>query len=187
MPAGPLTDHAVHEISLPEIRLYPGNARRGDIEKIAKSLRTNGQYRPIIVRRETSEILAGNHTYQAAQLLGWDTILVTYLDGLTDAQARKIVLVDNKTNDAAGYDDHALAQLLAELEGDHTGTGFEEDEIAGLLATLDPEPAVTGPWLERCTLPIFPSPGSTRRSTWSSSPATGVRTTRTTHHGLSLP
>jgi ParB-like chromosome segregation protein Spo0J len=141
MPAGPLTDHAVHEISLPEIRLYPGNARRGDIEKIAKSLRTNGQYRPIIVRRETSEILAGNHTYQAAQLLGWDTILVTYLDGLTDAQARKIVLVDNKTNDAAGYDDHALAQLLAELEGDHTGTGFEEDEIAGLLATLDPEPA----------------------------------------------
>jgi predicted phage terminase large subunit-like protein len=96
------------------------------------------EHRPIIVRRETSEILAGNHTYQAAQLLGWDTILVTYLDGLTDAQARKIVLVDNKTNDAAGYDDHALAQLLAELEGDHTGTGFEEDEIAGLLSHLSP-------------------------------------------------
>nr|WP_278259535.1 ParB N-terminal domain-containing protein [Nocardioides convexus] len=90
--------------------MFEGNARRGDVQKIAHSLQANGQYRPLVVRRETSEVLAGNHTFQAAQLLGWESVLVTYLDGLTDAQARKIVLVDNKSNDAAGYDDTALAQ-----------------------------------------------------------------------------
>lgn len=140
--AAPLRDLQVHRIALADLKLYAGNARRGDVDKIARSLATNGQYRPIIVRRETNEILAGNHTYQAARQLGWTSVLVSYLDGLTDADARKIVLVDNKTNDAAGYDDHALAQLLAELEGDYEGSGFDDGrEIAALLAQLEDDPA----------------------------------------------
>lgn len=137
----PLRDLTVHQVPVDDLVVYPGNARRGDIDKIARSLKANGQYRPLIVRRETNEILAGNHTYQAARQLGLETVLVTYLDGLTDTDARKIVLVDNKSNDAAGYDEHALAQLLADLEGDYAGSGFDDgSEIAGLLALLDPEP-----------------------------------------------
>jgi hypothetical protein len=140
--AQPLRDLQVHRIPLADLTLFPGNARRGDVDKIARSLALNGQYRPIIVRRETNEILAGNHTYQAAQQLGWETVLVTYLDGLTESAARKIVLVDNKSNDAAGYDEHALAELLASLEGDYDGSGFDSHaEIAELLALLDDEPA----------------------------------------------
>jgi DNA modification methylase len=51
------------------------------------------------------------------------------------------VLVDNKTNDAAGYDDHALAQLLAEMDGDYDGTGFDDGvEIQELLDLLAPDP-----------------------------------------------
>jgi DNA modification methylase len=136
----PLTDLQVHEVPIAELVLYPGNARRGDIDKIAESLEQHGQYRPIIVRRETGEVLAGNHTLQASQQLGRETILVQYLDGLTDQQARKIVLVDNKTSDAGGYDELALARLLDELEGDHTGTGWDDTEIADLLAQLHGEP-----------------------------------------------
>lgn len=138
--AQPLTDLQVHRVEIADLALYPGNARRGDIDKIAESLAEHGQYRPIIVRRETNEVLAGNHTLQGAMQLGHDTILVQYLDGLTDQQARKIVLVDNKTSDAGGYDELALAQLLAELEGDHAGTGWDDTEIADLLAQLDGDP-----------------------------------------------
>lgn len=136
----PLTDLQVHRVPIGDLALYPGNARRGDIDKIAESLEQHGQYRPIIVRRETNEVLAGNHTLQGAMQLGHETILVQYLDGLTDQQARKIVLVDNKTSDAGGYDEIALAQLLAELEGDHAGTGWDDTEIADLLAQLDGDP-----------------------------------------------
>jgi ParB-like nuclease domain len=45
-----------------DLRPYPGNPRRGDLEAIKDSLERNGQYRPIVVNRRTMEVLAGNHT-----------------------------------------------------------------------------------------------------------------------------
>jgi ParB/Sulfiredoxin domain len=49
---------------------FPGNPRRGNVAAIKQSLEENGQYRPIVVRRQTREVLAGNHTLQAAKELG---------------------------------------------------------------------------------------------------------------------
>jgi site-specific DNA-methyltransferase (adenine-specific) len=166
----PLRDMSVHQVPLGDLVLFPGNARRGDIDKIARSLAANGQYRPIIVRRETGEILGGNHTFQAARQLGWETVLVTYLDGLSDAAARKIVLVDNKTNDAAGYDEHALAELLASLEGDYEGSGFDDgSEIAELLATLEGAPAAQTDVDDIPELPSY-DPITSRGQVWELGP-----------------
>lgn len=124
---------------------YPGNARQGDIGMISESLRTNGQFRPIVVNRPTREILVGNHTWKAARDLGWDEIAVTFVD-VDEEEARRIVLVDNRTSDVASYDPEALLDLLKEVSKDLVGTGFSGDDLDDLLAGAagKPSKAISG-------------------------------------------
>lgn len=114
---------------------YPGNARRGNVGKLAESIRAHGQYRPLVVNRRDNIILAGNHTYQAMRQLGATSIAVTFVD-VDDAEAARINLVDNRLSDEADYD---LSALLAQLNdlGDLGGTGYDAhdlDELASELA-----------------------------------------------------
>lgn len=120
-------------VDIDTLEPFPGNARQGDIGAISESLATNGQYRPIVVNRPTRHILVGNHTWQAARQLGWDQIAVTFVD-VDENEARKIVLVDNRTTDLATYDSDALADLLRTVANDLTGTGFTGDDLDDLLA-----------------------------------------------------
>lgn len=115
---------------------YHRNPRNGDIPAIVKSLTVNGQYKAIVVNRGThtgrpNEILAGNHTYAAAVELGWDRIAVTWVD-VDDEAAARIVIVDNRTSDLAGYDTTLLAEILAELPS-LDGTGYDQDALDELL------------------------------------------------------
>ena len=127
-------------VPIHDLRPFPGNPRRGDIAAIRESLEQHGQYRPIVVRRQTNEVLAGNHTLSAAKQLGWTEIAVTYVT--CDAeQAKRIVLADNRTNDLASYEPQALADLLTELP-DLAGTGYDQAALDSLLDELDTEPLV---------------------------------------------
>lgn len=123
-----------------KLNFYPGNARRGDIDLIADSLKINGQYKPIVVNRGThapdlaNTILAGNHTVMGAQRLGWTNIDVHWVDVDADT-ARRIVLVDNKSNDASTYDLSELVELVG--DGPLAGTGFTQDELDAMLETMD--------------------------------------------------
>lgn len=122
-----------------DLNLFHRNPRRGDVKAIAKSLQTNGQYRPIVVNLGTktgrpNEVIAGNHTLQAAIQLGWSKITATTID-VNDQQAARIVVADNRTTDLATYDETALADLLqsiTELEG----TGYTDSDLDSLLGTL---------------------------------------------------
>jgi DNA modification methylase len=125
------------QVPLAGLKPYAKNARLGNVDVIAESLQVNGQYRPIVVNRRTSEVLAGNHTLKAAKQLGWETIAATFVD-VDDEAAARIVLVDNRSNDIAVYDDRALAELLQSLEG-LDGTGFDQGALDELLASLEPE------------------------------------------------
>lgn len=125
-------------VPMTDLRPYPANARTHDDTLLQESLRTNGQYRPVVVRREDGTILAGNGTYAAALALGWDQLAATYVS-CTDEQARRIVLVDNRANDVAGYDDGLLLQLLEDLDADPgglPGSGFADADLAELSARL---------------------------------------------------
>lgn len=122
---------------------FERNPRRGDVEKIKESLRRNGQYRPVVVNRGTltgraDEVLAGNHTVEAARQLGWDEIAATFVD-VGEEDARRIVLVDNRSNDTATYDDDLLAEILGSLS-DLEGTGYDEDDLAHLLGEAGGSP-----------------------------------------------
>lgn len=126
-------------VPIDQLKHYGKNARRGDVAAIAESLEHHGQYKPIVVRAGTNEVLAGNHTLKAARELGWDRLAVTFMD-VNDDQAARIVLVDNRTNDLAGYDEEALAGLLQELP-DLAGTGFTVDAVDALVHGQEQEAA----------------------------------------------
>lgn len=129
----------VTTVPVTNVAPYPGNARRGNVEKVAESLLWNGQFRPLVVQRSTGYVLAGNHTLRAAvDVLGWETVEVTYVD-VDDEHARRIVLADNRTSDLADYDEEALHRLLAESGDDLTGTGWEEEERVTLARLFDAE------------------------------------------------
>jgi len=54
-----------------KLQEYPNNARRGNIAMLVESLKTNTQYKPIVVQKSTNYVLAGNHILRAAKQLGW--------------------------------------------------------------------------------------------------------------------
>lgn len=122
------------------LKHYGNNPRRGNVDAIAASLAANGQYRPVVVNSRTGEVLAGNHTLKAARQLGWSDIAATFVDA-DDVQAARIVLVDNKTNDDAEYDNELLTAMLQDLP-DLDGTGYDQAELEALLATIIEVPAV---------------------------------------------
>lgn len=128
-PAFPIADLAEH----------PANPRRGDEAAIGESMAAHGFYGAVLAQASTGRIIAGNHRARVARARGEETVPVIFLD-VDDDRARRILLVDNRSNDRAGYDDADLAQLLAELAASDdalVGTGWSDDELAALLADLE--------------------------------------------------
>lgn len=124
---------------------HPRNPRRRDAhaqDELVNSLRENGQYRAVIARThpdhpERLQLLAGHGTVEAARTLGWRSIAVTDLGELDDTPAARIVAVDNRTSDLAGYDEPALLDLLRDLEGAHlTGSGYSPTDVDALVARV---------------------------------------------------
>jgi ParB-like chromosome segregation protein Spo0J len=91
--------------------------------------------------------LKGNNTWQAARSLGWDEIPVTFID-VTDAEAARILLADNRLADKAGYYNASLASVLMDLDS-LDGTGFEPADIEEIIKDLpqerDPIAAINAP------------------------------------------
>lgn len=118
---------------------HPDNPRRGDETAIERSMVAHGFYGAVLVQTSTGRILAGNHRTRVARRLGEQTVPALFVD-VDDDQARRLLLVDNRTNDLARYDDAdlvALLELLAD-ESDLSGTGFSEDDLSALLDRLAP-------------------------------------------------
>lgn len=122
-------------VDVGNLAAFAGNPRRGSVSLIMDSLKENGQYRPLVVRKSTMEVLAGNHTLLAAKKLGWKKVAVTYVD-VDENEAKKIVLADNRTNDMATYDTTLLANILDSIP-DPIGTGFDDSDVKAILASIE--------------------------------------------------
>lgn len=121
-------------IDISTIKTFVNNPRVGDVDLIAESIEATGQYKPILVNKRTMQVLAGNHTYLAMRKLGRTEILASFVD-VDEDTATRIVLADNKTAQAGGFDEKILAELLSGLS-DISGTGFSEDEVDELIKNL---------------------------------------------------
>lgn len=116
---------------------WPGNPRRGDVEAIAESIRSNGFAGVIFVQKSSGWICKGNHTTEAAILLGMPLVPVCEID-VDDATARRLLLADNRAADLGYYDNDELTALLADLaQADALdGSLYSAADLDVLLATL---------------------------------------------------
>lgn len=136
-------DMWIEWVDVGELSLFPGNARRGVVEKIVTSIEQNGFFDPLTVQRSTGFIITGNHSYKAALDVGMKHVPVVYLD-VDDDRAKAMNLVHNKLSDDADYDVDALVAQLTSVE-DLLPTGWTEAELKQLLGEDEPEEELDEP------------------------------------------
>lgn len=140
-------------VDLNKMMEFSGNPRRGDVDTIVESLEKNGQYRSLVVR-DTGDalvVLAGNHTRSALIALGESEARCEIIR-CTDAEAKRINLVDNKAADLGDYDAQAILDILKSLEDEgFEGTGYDTDDYDDFLAHLEPEEITLPPQPTRAT------------------------------------
>ena len=131
-----LAEMKIERVKVEDLKPYERNTRvhnKRNLEAIKKSLDAFGQTKPIVVRRETMEILCGNGTYEAACELGWKEIDCHLID-IDENRAKALMIADNKTSDLAETNEKNLLDLLQEMDSDLLElTGFDNAELDKML------------------------------------------------------
>lgn len=121
-------------MNLRDLKPYPKNAKKHpqeQIKNVAESIKEFGWQQPIVVD-EQNVIIIGHCRYQAAKLLGQETVPVHVAKGLDENQVNKLRLLDNKTNESE-WDLDLLLEQIPTLEFDNYeidwGIPEEENEV----------------------------------------------------------
>ena len=126
--------------SVSDLIEHPDNPRRGNVDLLVQSIKANGFYGSVIAQESTGYVLVGNHRLRAAREAGIEQVPVMWVD-VDDQQARRIMLIDNRSSDQADYDASTLAALLESTrtdQGDLTGTGYDDTDLSLILAAATP-------------------------------------------------
>lgn len=131
-----LSEMKIDTVKVEDLHPYSKNTRihgKRNLDAIKKSLDAFGQTKPIVVRRETMEILCGNGTYEAALALGWKEIQCHIID-IDEERAKALMIADNRTSDLSENDEKNLLDLLQNMDADMLGlTGFDDAELDKML------------------------------------------------------
>lgn len=133
--------HTTEMKMVPTLKLIPyvNNARTHSQEQVNKlrgSLREFGFINPVIIDADYN-VIAGHGRLMAAKEEGIEEVPCVLVDYLTEAQKKAYILADNRYAQDAGWDEEMLKLEIEALEGmdfDVSLTGFDEQEIADLLA-----------------------------------------------------
>ncbi len=129
-------------VPIDKLALDPSNVRVHDERNmgvIRKSLEKFGQRIPLVARRETGHVIAGNARLLAARDLGWTEVAAIFVED-DDATATAFALVDNRSSDLSYFDKKSLAEVIAalhttDLELEHIG--FNEAEVDAMIDSLE--------------------------------------------------
>lgn len=109
-------------------RLHPER----NLQAIMESLALYGQRKPIVVRKQTKVVVAGNGTLEAAKLLGWTKIAAS-VRNMTDDDAIGYGLADNRSAELAKWDFEVVAKLDELINGSGKAmVGWSLEELAVL-------------------------------------------------------
>jgi len=121
---------STQELGLAEIRVNPGQPRRGidddGLAELAASIATHGVLQPIVVRRIEGgfEIIAGERRFRAAKLAGKSKIPATIVDA-DGIKALELAIVENiQRENLTALDEAAAYQQLIQ------GRGLTHQELA---------------------------------------------------------
>jgi hypothetical protein len=117
---------------------HPENPNEGDVDSIAESITTFTQYAPVVVQASTRYLAKGNHTFLALRQCGSKYIAVVPMPW-DDTTTTAVLVGDNRHAEKSARNPEQLLDLLQRLERQDAlvGTGYVEDDIQDLLATLD--------------------------------------------------
>src|SRR5713226_5913670 len=140
---GNMRELQVRLIPIDQLIPYIRNSRThtdAQVALVAASIREFGWTNPILIRPDLV-VIAGHARLLAARKLGLTEVPVIELSGLSEAQCRALAIADNQLAiNGAGWDEEMLRIELAALQEDDFDVnliGFEDDELARLLADTD--------------------------------------------------
>jgi len=135
----------IEVLHVSELKPYARNARTHppeQVEQLAESIRRFGFNNPILID-EDGIIVAGHGRLEGAKAAGLTHVPVIRVGHMTEAERRAYIIADNKIALNAGWDLKILSDELIDLdtgEIDLTVTGFSDDELADILASVRPPP-----------------------------------------------
>lgn len=121
---------------LTDLRRPERNVRRHtekQIKEFRRSVEMFGQIRPIVID-EDGVILAGNGLYETLLSMGKTEADCYVVQGLSDAEKKKLMLADNKIYGLGVDDLDALDAIIAELKDDLDIPGFDEELLSNMMA-----------------------------------------------------
>lgn len=130
----------IEYLPISELVPYPTNPRKNEkaVDIVAKSIEQFGFRVPIILGKD-NEIIAGHTRLKASIKLGLTEVPVVWADDLTEEQQKAFRIMDNKSNEYAGWDFGLLQEELKSLENIELDmTGFSEAELKRIM-TAEPE------------------------------------------------
>jgi hypothetical protein len=127
-----------HLVPIDAVQRHPENPRRGDLRALRESIEANGFYSVLLAQKSTGYMVVGNHRLQVLRDLGAEYVPVMLID-MSDEDALRILLADNRTSDLAFYDDPTLFHLLQKLEGNFYGTGYDRASYELLMQGMEGE------------------------------------------------
>ena len=133
----------IERVPIATLKLDPTNPRTHDERNVAlieESLRRFGQVEPLVVQKKSRRLIAGHGRLAAMQKAGIDVADVYFVD-CTDAKARHLAALLNRSGELAGWDGDKLAALVAELQESgvdvDASLGFSDEELADLVGAVD--------------------------------------------------
>ena len=110
----------------------PANAKdhpEAQIEDLAASLRRFGQVKPIVVRRDSRVILAGNGTYTALKKLGRSHVAAIFVE-FNSLDGTAFAIADNRIAEGGTWNKETLARLIPQLQ-------LQDERLDNMLARLN--------------------------------------------------
>jgi ParB-like chromosome segregation protein Spo0J len=108
--------------------------QRRSIDEIAKSIGEFGFLQAIVVDEDYAVII-GNGRLEAAKQLGYKTLPVVVVRGLTEGQKRRLQIADNRLAELSRWDRSGLTEQLERLSETQPLEipGFSQEEVWELL------------------------------------------------------
>lgn len=127
----------IEQVPIGILKRDPKNAKthtQRDLAVTGKSLAEFGQVEPLVVWKNV--VIGGNGRLEAMQSLGWKTAQIHRVDHLTEAQARKLAIVLNRSSQLSSWNEETLLAQLRELESIDVvldDIGFAQIDVEGLV------------------------------------------------------
>lgn len=137
----------IQYVNIDKLKLNPLNPRFNDeaANKLINSIEAYGFTNPLIVREADNVIIAGHTRWKAAKAKGLTKVPVLYVDWDKN-KANSYMLIDNKSNEWAEWDDLKLKEVIEQLQENMVkdsyelfSTMFDKDEINRILDEFEPD------------------------------------------------